>query len=431
MNGAHASSARSSPTASTSASPTRAPRRCSSSPRSTTCPRCAPCSRCSKASRPARPTATAAWPDRPAATLLHLGPGLGNGIANLHNARRARTPIVNIVGDQATYHRAYDAPLTSDIDALARNVSRLDPRHDAAADRSRATRPTRSSRRRRRPGRSRRSSSPPTRRGSKPASRRVRSRCVARREVPGDAIDGVAKALRSGEPAALLLGGAALRERGAARREPRRATRRTPSCWARCSRPGSSGARACPPIERLGYFAEFALAQLDGVRHLVLVDTPRAGVVLRLSRQAEPARARRLRGAHARTRRRRCRARARAPRRRARCRRRRRDVAAGRPSRTRRRVTLTAQAVAAALGATAARGRDRRRRGADERTVRVRRDRGCTAPRLAHAHRRRDRLRACRSQRAPRSRVRIARCVNLAGRRQRDVHAAGALDAGA
>ena len=50
-------------------------------------------------------------------------PGLGNGIANLHNARRARTPIVNIVGDQATYHRAYDAPLTSDIDALARNVS--------------------------------------------------------------------------------------------------------------------------------------------------------------------------------------------------------------------------------------------------------------------------------------------------------------------
>ncbi|MGH8979304.1 MAG: thiamine pyrophosphate-binding protein, partial [Acidimicrobiia bacterium] len=60
---------------------------------------------------------------KPAATLLHLGPGLGNGIANLHNARRARTPIVNIVGDQATYHRAYDAPLTSDIDALARNVS--------------------------------------------------------------------------------------------------------------------------------------------------------------------------------------------------------------------------------------------------------------------------------------------------------------------
>src|SRR5215204_181571 len=61
--------------------------------------------------------------DKPAATLLHLGPGLGNGIANLHNARRARTPIVNIVGDHATYHRQYDAPLGSDIETLARNVS--------------------------------------------------------------------------------------------------------------------------------------------------------------------------------------------------------------------------------------------------------------------------------------------------------------------
>src|SRR5207249_3663983 len=61
---------------------------------------------------------------QPAATLLHLGPGLGNGLANLHNARRARTPIVNIVGDHATYHQALDAPLTSDIVGVARNVSR-------------------------------------------------------------------------------------------------------------------------------------------------------------------------------------------------------------------------------------------------------------------------------------------------------------------
>ena len=59
----------------------------------------------------------------PAATLLHLGPGLGNGLANLHNARRARVPIVNIVGDHATYHTQYDAPLQSDIETVARNVS--------------------------------------------------------------------------------------------------------------------------------------------------------------------------------------------------------------------------------------------------------------------------------------------------------------------
>src|SRR6201985_3604752 len=62
--------------------------------------------------------------EKPAATLLHLGPGLGNGLANLHNARRARTPIVNIVGDHATYHQPLDAPLASAIVGVARTVSR-------------------------------------------------------------------------------------------------------------------------------------------------------------------------------------------------------------------------------------------------------------------------------------------------------------------
>lgn len=56
--------------------------------------------------------------DRPACTLLHLGPGYGNGLANLHNARRAYTPVVNVVGDHATYHRQYDAPLNSDIPTI-------------------------------------------------------------------------------------------------------------------------------------------------------------------------------------------------------------------------------------------------------------------------------------------------------------------------
>jgi acetolactate synthase-1/2/3 large subunit len=61
--------------------------------------------------------------EKPAATLLHLGPGLGNGLANLHNAKRARSPMVNIVGDHATYHLHYDAPLTSDIAGIASPVS--------------------------------------------------------------------------------------------------------------------------------------------------------------------------------------------------------------------------------------------------------------------------------------------------------------------
>src|SRR5690606_18669521 len=61
--------------------------------------------------------------DKPAATLLHLGCGLGNGLANLHNARKGRVPVVNIVGDHATYHVKYDAQLQSDIETVARNVS--------------------------------------------------------------------------------------------------------------------------------------------------------------------------------------------------------------------------------------------------------------------------------------------------------------------
>ena len=59
----------------------------------------------------------------PALTLLHLGPGLGNGFANLHNAYRAKTPIVSLVGEHATYHRANNPPLASDIVSIARPVS--------------------------------------------------------------------------------------------------------------------------------------------------------------------------------------------------------------------------------------------------------------------------------------------------------------------
>ncbi|MBE7220118.1 MAG: acetolactate synthase large subunit, partial [Caulobacteraceae bacterium] len=60
---------------------------------------------------------------KPAATLLHLGPGLSNGSANLHNARRAASPVVNLVGDHARAHAVNDAPLASDIESLSRPVS--------------------------------------------------------------------------------------------------------------------------------------------------------------------------------------------------------------------------------------------------------------------------------------------------------------------
>jgi acetolactate synthase I/II/III large subunit len=209
---------------------------------------------------------------KPAATLLHLGPGLGNGIANLHNARRARTPIVNIVGDQATYHRAYDAPLTSDIDALARNVSgwirdTTAPEHvarDAADAVVAALAP---------PGQIATLILPADTTWLEAGPPAGRSEFASRREVPGDTIDVVAKALRSGEPAALLLGGAALDERAlvAASRVARTAGAKLLAevFPARLQR----GA-GLPAVERLGYFAEFVMAQLQGVRHLVLVDAP-------------------------------------------------------------------------------------------------------------------------------------------------------------
>lgn len=88
--------------------------------------------------------------DKPAATLFHCGPGLANGLANLHNARRARTPIVNVVGDHASYHLPLDAPLTSDIEGLAAPMCRwvgrvggpddVRPRTETALTQARAAR---------------------------------------------------------------------------------------------------------------------------------------------------------------------------------------------------------------------------------------------------------------------------------------------------
>ncbi|MBB3145429.1 acetolactate synthase-1/2/3 large subunit [Phyllobacterium trifolii] len=71
---------------------------------------------------------------RPAATLLHTGPGLANGLANIHNARRARVPMINVVGDHASYHLPFDAPLTTDIDGLAAPMSNWVYRISGPAD---------------------------------------------------------------------------------------------------------------------------------------------------------------------------------------------------------------------------------------------------------------------------------------------------------
>src|ERR1700729_466 len=151
--------------------------------------------------------------DAPAATMLHLGPGFGNGLANLHNARRAKVPVVNIVGDHATYHTQYDTPLQSDIETVARNVSTWvrtsrsteELARDAVEAIAAATGP---------PGQvatlivpadvswqSGAETAPPPRRGAAPP-------------VSGDGLESVAKAIRGGRRTGILLGGKALRERG-------------------------------------------------------------------------------------------------------------------------------------------------------------------------------------------------------------------------
>jgi acetolactate synthase-1/2/3 large subunit len=209
---------------------------------------------------------------KPAATLLHLGPGLGNGLANLHNARRARTPLVNVVGDHATSHARFDAPLQSDIASVARSVSgwyRVTARADdvgadAAAAVAAAYGPPGCVATLVLPADSSWSESavgpgPPLPRNVAP-------------HVPSETVDGVAKALRSGQRAALLLGGTALRARGL-----RAASRiaATTGAWllAETFPPNLERGAGIPSIDRLAYLAEMAQAQLAGVEHLILIDT--------------------------------------------------------------------------------------------------------------------------------------------------------------
>ena len=208
--------------------------------------------------------------DKPAATLLHLGPGLGNGLANLHNARKAFTPVVNIVGDHATYHKQYDAQLESDIETVARNVSSWirfsDSTKALAGDAADAVAAA---------------VGPPGQvatlilpadvswdEGAEPAEPATLGAPVA---VDRSLVSRIAGALQSGEPAAVFVGGRACRADALVD-----ASRIANTVGAKLlaetfpARVERGAGRV--PVDRLAYLAEFAAMQLEGLKHLVLVD---------------------------------------------------------------------------------------------------------------------------------------------------------------
>ncbi len=212
---------------------------------------------------------------RTAATLLHLGPGLGNGLANLHNARRAHSPVLNIVGDHAISHRAYDAQLQSDIATVANNVSPFVRTtestaalgHDAVDALEAAYGP---------PGSVATLILPADVSWSDggvcgPVVDGVGTR-PGRGAAPDAAVvEAAASALRSGERAALFIGGRVcsgpLLDMAAGLADGAGAELLCETFPARLARGAGR-----PPVERLGYLAEFASLRLDGIRHLVLLD---------------------------------------------------------------------------------------------------------------------------------------------------------------
>jgi len=207
--------------------------------------------------------------DKPASTLLHLGPGLANGLANLHNARRAYSPVVNIVGDHATYHKAFDAPLTSDVEGVARSFSDWvltskdsgSVARDGASAIAAAMTP---------PGRVATLILPADASWGDADGPATPPPVEARAEVAFDAVSEAARVLRSGEAPVLFLGGPALREPGltlAGRISAKTGARLIAQTHnARVER----GAGRVP-VDFLPYPVDAALKTLSGADHLLLV----------------------------------------------------------------------------------------------------------------------------------------------------------------
>jgi acetolactate synthase-1/2/3 large subunit len=209
--------------------------------------------------------------DKPASTLLHLGPGLGNGLANLHNARRARSPVVNIVGEHATYHRHYDAPLTSDIESIARPVSAwvktCEDSRAVAREGAAAIAAARAA-----PGGVATLILPADTAWGEGGSVAELPTIPERTKASEEAVLAAADALRSGEPAVLFLGDRTLRQEGLDL-----ASRIAAATGARVVAQVSNAriARGAGrlPVDRLPYPVDAAVERLAGVKHLIVVGT--------------------------------------------------------------------------------------------------------------------------------------------------------------
>mgnify|MGYP003634084316 FL=1 len=209
--------------------------------------------------------------DKPAATLLHLGCGLGNGLANLHNARKGRVPVVNIVGDHATYHMPLDAQLQSDIETVARNVSpgfvrtsmRTDDLCRDAVDAVVTARGL--------PGQVATLILPADVSWGEGATPAAPPAPMAPAGADADTVAAIAKLLASGGRTALLLGGRALRE-PALVAAGRLAARFGVTLLAEVFPTRLERGTGLPPVERIAYLAELAGVQLAQFEHLVLVD---------------------------------------------------------------------------------------------------------------------------------------------------------------
>ena len=205
--------------------------------------------------------------DKPAATLLHCGPGLANGLANLHNARRARVPLVNIVGDQATFHRPLDAPLTADTEGFARPVSgwvRTATRAaTVGADAAQAVQAARQ-------GQIATLILPSDTSWDEGGVVAVPLPPPPPAQADAGVVDAIARVLRSGEPAMLLMSGLALRAGPlAAAAAICAATGARMMAQNANSRVERGAGRT--PIERVPYPVDLAVQALAGLKHLVLV----------------------------------------------------------------------------------------------------------------------------------------------------------------